>query len=330
MKKSIYIFSKGLLKRKDNTIRFYCEDVNKYIPVENISDIYAFGDIDVTKKLLELLSQKDIMLHYYNHYGYYMGSFYPREHYNSGYMILNQAKMYLMDETRLQLAKSFVKGSIVNILGVLKYYYLRGKALEESIQRISLINHSIDEADSISSLMGLEGNARDLYYHNFDEIIKQGDFLFEQRTRRPPLNYLNTLISFGNSLMYTTVLSEIYRTHLDPRIGFLHSTNFRRFSLNLDIAEIFKPIIVDRVIFLLLNKKSITKKHFDKDMKGILLKESGKKIFLEAYDNRLSTTIMHKGLKRKVSYRQLIRLELYKLQKHLMEEKEYIPYKHSF
>lgn len=330
MKKSIYIFSKGLLKRKDNTIRFYCEDANKYIPVENISDIYAFGDIDVTKKLLELLSQKDIMLHYYNHYGYYMGSFYPREHYNSGYMILNQAKTYLIDEGRLKLAKSFVTGSIVNILGVLKYYSSRGKDLDDYIQRISLINASVNGSDKISTLMGLEGNTRDLYYGAFDEIIKQDDFIFELRTRRPPLNYLNTLISFGNSLMYTTVLSEIYRTHLDPRIGFLHSTNFRRFSLNLDVAEIFKPIIVDRIIFSLLNKKSISKKHFEKDMNGILLKENGKKIFLEAYDNRLSSTINHKGLKRKVSYRQLIRLELYKLQKHFMEEKEYIPYRHLF
>jgi CRISPR-associated protein Cas1 len=330
MKKSIYIFSKGLLKRKDNTIRFYCEEADKYIPVENISDIYAFGDIDVTKKLLELLSQKDIMLHYYNYYGYYMGSFYPREHYNSGYMILNQAKIYLDNERRLKLAKSFVKGSIDNILGVLKYYSSRGKNIEVFIERILQINSSIDEVDSISALMGLEGNARDLYYGTFDEIIKQEDFLFEQRTRRPPLNYLNTLISFGNSLMYTTVLSEIYRTHLDPRIGFLHATNFRRFSLNLDVAEIFKPIIVDRVIFTLLNKGSIKIKHFEKDMGGILLKDTGKKIFLEAYDNRLSTTINHKGLKRKVSYRQLIRLELYKLQKHFMEEKEYIPYKHSF
>lgn len=89
--------------------------------------------------------------------------------------------------------------------------------------------------------MAVEGNAREIYYSAFDIIVDNEDFAFAKRTRRPPQNRLNALISFGNSLLYVTVLGEIYRTHLDPRIGFLHATNFRRFSLNLDVAEIFKP-----------------------------------------------------------------------------------------
>ena len=134
------------------------------------------------------------------------------------------------------------------------------------------------------------------------------------------------MISFGNSILYTVVLSEIYKTHLDPRIGYLHATNFRRFTLNLDMAEIFKPIIVDRMIFTVLNKGMIKKSHFEEKLQGIYLKEDGRKIFVEEMENRLNTTIRHRSVGREVSYRRLIRLELYKLEKHLMGEKEYEPF----
>ena len=174
--------------------------------------------------------------------------------------------------------------------------------------------------------MAIEGNCRDYYYDAFDTIIENEEFSFSRRTKRPPRNRLNALISFGNSLLYTVVLSEIYKTHLDPRIGFLHTTNFRRFTLNLDVAEIFKPIIVDRIIFTLLNKKMLSVKDFMNKLGGIYLKEKGQKVFVEKFDERLRTTIADKGLGRNISYRTVIRRELYKLEKHLMEDKEYQPF----
>jgi len=132
-------------------------------------------------------------------------------------------------------------------------------------------------------------------------------------------------LNFGDSLLYACVLSEIYKTHLDPRIGFLHATNFRRFSLNLDIAEIFKPILVDRVVLSLINKRSLTAKHFEERLGGLYLKEPGKKIFLEQWEEKCKTTIQYKSIGHKVSYRRLILLECYKLEKHLLGEEEYRP-----
>src|SRR5699024_6672299 len=153
-----------------------------------------------------------------------------------------------------------------NILNVIKYYQNRGKKLDPIIENILENKNEIKSCNNPGELMGVEGKIRNTYYSGFDNIIENEDFKFEHRTRRPPRNYLNTLISFGNSLMYTTVLGEIYKTHIDPRIGYLHSTNFRRFTLNLDIAEIFKPIIIDRIIFTLLGRKMIDVKDFEKDM----------------------------------------------------------------
>lgn len=326
LKKTIYIFNDGDIRRKDNTICFITETGKKYIPIEDISDIFIFGEVSINKSLLEYLSQKEVLLHFFNYYGYYVGTYYPREHLNSGYMILKQAEHYLDKNKRIDIAMKLVEGSCKNILNVIRYYKNRGKPLENIEESITILQERINECKKTDELMGIEGNIRDAYYKGFDLIIEDSKFRFEQRTRRPPQNYLNTLISFGNSLMYTIVLSEIYKTHLDPRIGFLHSTNFRRFTLNLDIAEIFKPIIIDRIIFTLISKKMINVKDFEENMGGILLKEKGRKLFVQELDDKLKTTIQHRELGRSVSYRRLIRMELYKFEKHLMSEKEYAPY----
>ena len=326
MKKTLYFFSDGILQRKDNTIFYETENNKRFLPVEDVSEIMIFGEVNFNKTLLELLAQKEIILHYFNYYGYYTGSFYPREHLNSGYAILKQAEFYMDEHKRLNLAKLFITGAIKNIRQVVKYYLNRGKDLDNILEKIELGLNKIDSVESIAELMAVEGNTRESYYKGFDIIINDKDFMFEERTRRPPQNYLNTLISFGNTLAYTTCLSEIYKTHLDPRIGYLHSTNFRRFSLNLDVAEIFKPILVDRIIFNCIGKKIITKKDFVKDSEGIILKEKGKKSFIENWDEKLKTTINHRDIGRSISYRRLIRLELYKIEKHIMGEKQYAPF----
>jgi CRISPR-associated protein Cas1 len=327
MSESIYIFTSGELKRKHNTIYFETSDgQKKYLPIENVRDLHIFGEVTLNKEILEYLSQKEIILHFYNYYEYYVGSFYPREHYNSGYMILRQAEYYLDQEKRLELAKSFVKGAIDNIRKVLSYYTNRGKDLLKSkIQSIEDLAEGLEDCEKVDEIMGIEGNIRDIYYSCFNEITENEDFFIEERTKRPPSNYMNALISFGNSLLYTAILSEIYKTHLDPRIGYLHATNFRRFSLNLDIAEIFKPIIVDRIIFSLVNKKEITPKDFDEKLEGVYLKEKGMKLFVQNFEEKMKTTIQYKDLG-KISYRRLIRLELYKLEKHLLGEEKYSPY----
>lgn len=327
MKKAIYIFSDGELKRKQNTLYFETlSGDKKFIPVENTGEIHLFGEVNINKKLLDFLSQQGILLHFYNYYGFYEGSYYPREHYNSGALILKQAEFYLDYNKRTNLAKKFVKGAFLNMIKVLEYYNLRGENLEEEIKSIEEIYKNLDNFSGIDEIMALEGNAKDIYYRTFNKIIKNENFHYRSREKRPPRDKINALISYGNSLLYSYVLSEIYKTHLDPRIGFLHTTNFRRFSLNLDVSEIFKPIIVDRVIFKLINKNMIQEKHFMEEAGGVFLNESGRKIFVEEIDNKMKTTIKHRKLGRHVSYRTLIRMELYKIEKHLISDEEYEPF----
>jgi CRISPR-associated protein Cas1 len=326
MRKSAYIFNDGELKRKDSTVYFSTEDGKRYLPIEDLSEIYVFGEITVSKKFLELATQKQILLHFFNYHEYYAGTYYPREHYNSGYMILKQAEFYLNEEKRKYIAFKIIEGSYRNMLQVLKYYSSRGKNVGVQIMEMERLYQKVDFHLTIEEMMALEGNIREAYYKAFDSILENPNFKFDKRTRRPPQNYLNTLLSFGNSMLYTAILSEIYNTHLDPRIGYLHTTNHRRFTLNLDIAEIFKPIIVDRTIFTLISKNMLTSKHFDRKLGGMLIKDEGKKIFIQEFEEKLKTTINHKRLGRQVSYRRLIRMELYKLEKHFIEEELYEPF----
>ncbi|MCD6364000.1 MAG: type I-B CRISPR-associated endonuclease Cas1 [Synergistetes bacterium] len=326
MKRTVYVFSGGQLKREGNTIVLISEDDKRVIPVEAISEICVFSEITLNKRLLEFLTQKKVILHFFNHYGYYVGTYYPREYMNSGLIVLKQVEHFLNPSLRLGLARSFVYGAIANMLFVLRVYSSRGCCLENQIRAIEDKLSEINTAREIPSLMSVEGAAREIYYSAFDEIIGDPDFSFEVRSRRPPANRLNALISFGNSLLYSTVLSEIYRTHLDPRIGYLHETNQRSFTLNLDLAEIFKPIIVDRVIFSLLNRREIKANDFREDLGGIYMLEKGMRKFIKAYEERLSETIKHKRLRRKVSYRRLIRLECYKIYKHILMDEVYTPF----
>jgi len=326
MRRPIYVFSSGELHREGNTLVLVKGDGKRFIPVTAVSDIYVFGECTINKRVLEFLSSNEITAHFFNYYGYYIGSYYPRSHYNSGYMIVKQVEHYLDQAKRLALARRFVEGGLENMLRILRYYELRGAPVSEIAADVRRFREKLPQVDSIDGLMGLEGNARSRYYEGFNFILKNRDFHFVERTRRPPESRLDSLMSFLNSLLYVSILREIYMTHLDPRIGFLHEANFRSFSLNLDVAEVFKPIIVDRIIFYLVNKGMLDNSHFMKELGGVLLSERGRELVAKEFERRMATTIKRRSTGRSISYRRLIRIELYKLEKHLMGEAEYIPF----
>lgn len=335
MKKTFYLFNPGILERKDNTLKFtpVADDGEKlssdaqsrFLPVEDISEFYVFGSLRANSALFNFLGQKDIAVHFFDYYENYTGSFMPRDSLLSGKMLLAQTSNYQDKKKRLIIAKKFIEGAAYNMIKNLKYYNRRGKDMEDFINIIEKLAVLIPNAGNVEELMGVEGRIRSSYYDAFNLIIN--DFEMDGRSKLPPHNEVNALISFGNMVCYTLCLRAIHQTQLNPTISYLHQPGERRYSLALDIAEIFKPIIVDRVIFKVLNKKEIQSKHFDKKLNKCLLNSSGKKIFVKALEDRLQETIQHRTLKRSVSYRHLIKLECYKLAKHLLCLEEYKPFK---
>ena len=316
-KKNYYILSEGILKRKENTIYFVNEKGKKPIPINKVYSIYAYGQITFSSQVMSLLSKNGVPIHFFNYYGFYSGSYYPRETLLSGDLLVKQADYYLNIQKRLELAKLFVEGAANNILKVLAYYKIENN-IKETLSELNSTN-------KITEIMNIEGRIRSEYYSKFDEILPD-DFKMEGRSRQPPKNMINSLISFGNSMMYSTVLTELYNTQLNPTISYLHEPSERRFSLSLDLSEIFKPIFVDRLIFYMVNKRMLSKKDFNEDLNCCLLNDKALNKFIKENNKRLEKTIKHKKLKKNVSYQRLIRLEAYKLKKHILGIEKYDPF----
>jgi len=386
--RNYYILSNGRVSRKDNTI--YIENAageKKPIPIVDVESLYLYGEVDINTKLLNFLGQQKIPLHVFNYYGFYSGSYYPREYLHSGYLLVHQVKHYGDPVLRLALAKELVRASAHSMLRNVAYYANRkgdrstaeeereptgeigvdppaagsgipqdatveadvdaagatvfveadppedpflteidfGESTEPLADLRATITNlaaQIDRQPIVNAVRGIEGKMRERYYRAWPHILNT-EWSFDRRVRRPPDNEINALISFGNSMLYTTCLSEIYRTQLTPTISYLHEPGARRFSLALDLSEIFKPLLVDRAIFRLINSGQLKSSHFDRSLNSCYLTESGKKLFLGALEERLSATIKHRRLGRSVSYRHLIRLECYKLIRHLTSLEDY-------
>lgn len=331
MKKTYYLFNPGNLSRKDNTLKFVPTDEEgnegppRYLPVENVEEFYTFGSLQANSSLYNFLGKNGISVHFFDYYENYTGSFMPRDGLLSGRMIVKQVEAYTNSAKRIEIARKFIDGACYNMIKNLKYYHNRGKDLSEIISAIENLVSSIGLCKKTDELMGLEGNIRQYYYEAFNLIIN--NFEMGNRTKQPPQNEVNALISFGNMMCYSQCLRAIHQTQLNPTISYLHSPGDRRYSLALDLAEVFKPLLVDRIIFKVLNKREIQSSDFEQKLNRVILSEKGKKTFISSFEEKLNETIQHRTLKRSVSYRHLIKLECYKLSKHVLEIEEYKPFK---
>jgi len=348
MKRPYYLFSNGRLRRQHNTLALERATGERQpdddpadeglpsaepdggrtpFPVETVDSLYLFGEVDVNSKLVTFLGQNGIPAFFYDYYGHYTATLYPREGQLSGRLRVEQARHYLSPKRRLVLARAFVEAALFNIERVVKYYQprLTGEAqaaVQTTLADLARDREALPLTTGIPTLMAVEGRIRDRYYRLWPYFLGTdvaARFPFNKRERRPPSNELNALISFGNSLCYTTVLRQIYRTALDPTVAFLHEPGDRRFSLALDLAEVFKPLLVDRAIFRLLKTAELTPRHFERHLGGCYLTDAGRKIVVAHWDERLSQTVQHRTLDRRVSYERLIRLECYKLVRHLCD-----------
>lgn len=358
MKKNIYIFSNTILSRKNNSISLrtlpntdsfsqidiYEDDTEgvllpppvkeengevKHIPAESVEAIYTFGEVRFSTQFFKCMSNYGIPVNMFNFYGNYIGTFIPVNNDGSGTVQVLQYDAYNSHFRRLYIAKAIVETSIKNILSNLKAYLYSGIEVEKYINAITPILERVRFAGSVDELLGFEGMTRNIYYDSWNDILKQ-EVDFQKRIKRPPIGMINSLISFGNSILYGVCLTEIYRTKLNPFIGFIHEIGDNKHPLVYDISEIFKPVIVDKIIFRVINLNMITHDDFQVTEKGFFLKEKPRKAFVEEFEKRLSTVIQHNKLNRRISYRSLIRMECYNLINYLMDKtKSYEPFRAS-
>lgn len=330
-KQPLYLTRPVSLSKSSGTIAIHMEneDGKKLIPVEQVQSIYVLTPMTMSSKLLELISLYEIPVHFFHYYGFYIGSYIPDSD-SSGQseIVIEQVLSNRNEKRRLMLAKEFLSGAQTNLLRNLSRLTRKSDFTisSKSKQSLEMIRPKVKSATTHKTLLGLEGKFRSIYYQSLDEYLKKEHPSYQiiKRTRRPPQNRMNTLISYLNSLLYATIIEELQLTPLHPGIPFLHSARDQRQSLALDISEVFKPVIVDRIILRLLSYQMLNELCFETKGKGCFLTNKGKQIVIKAYHQTLDTSIFHRQRKRSMTYRQLIRYECAKLVKHF---RNYQPYR---
>ncbi len=315
---TFYITQNGSIDRKGNTLYFIGEDFKRHLPVLNVSDIVITSKVSLSSWAIDYLSKLGIIVHILNPNGKLLSSLIPEGRFEKGAITVKQAIHYYEPSRRLKIAREILRGIRYNILRNIRYYN-KNRVFDDILSAIREIS---PDGVNINEILGKEGKIWQLYYSCFQTMFNL-ERPFE-RSYRPPKDEVNSLISFGNTLLYATALSAIIIAGINPSISFLHEPSDRSFSLALDIADIFKPVIVERLIGYLLNNRIIRKNMFISRNGGVYLNDSGRRVFLEAYRNRIETTIKHGN--RHLSYSSLMESEARGLLKHIVEGAEY----HSF
>jgi CRISPR-associated protein Cas1 len=327
MDRNYHIFSDGTLERHNDTVRLItADDDKKFLPIEQAESVYLHGQIDYNTRLMSFLNDHGVAIHVFGWNDYYAGSIMPERGQTSGQTVVEQVRAYDDPDRRFNIAQRIVAGSIHNMRANVSYYNSRDYQLEDVLDTLSETADRLQSVDDVDEAMGVEATARRAYYQLFDAVLPDS-FVFGGREYNPPRNEANSLISFGNSLVYANIVSAIRATALDPTISYLHEPGERRYSLALDIADLFKPLLADRVIFRLVNRSQLTTNDFETDLNSCLLTESGRETYSKAFEETLEETVEHPNLNRKVSYQYLLRIEAYKLKKHLLTGEPYEPFK---
>lgn len=330
MKKETIYITEGIseLIRFENTIMVIKSDwTKKSFPIEIIESIYIMTNLKISTNLLELLNQFDITIYFHWYYWNYVWSFFPKESVTSGAIIVDQVINF--EKNKLLLSKKLMDAAFYNMIKVLERY--KDIVNDEQFNKLKILRKSIYEPyiNGIDTLMWLEWNFRQIYYDLLWSCIKNKNFTFDWRNRQPPRDPINSLISLLNMSCYNTVNDSIIKSQLSPFISFYHSMNQRRYNLSLDLAEIFKPILVDRLILNLINNNVLKKTDFKKDKSiwMVSLTDDALKIVFIEWRKLLDETILVEKLWKKYNWKYVMILESYKLLKFLSTNEDFDFYK---
>lgn len=337
------INQKGRLYRKENTIYFEQLDENNEkikvfnFPINKISSINILNNVQFDSEILYFLNLHKIRIDFFNHFSKkFFGSFEPNDFLNVNIMFSqfellknNQFELF----KRLDLIEETYFKTVLNMQYFLSFYQKRKNNIEitkikKNLMKIYKNNFQKEikkqkesQILNLENLMLFEGQIWNEYYKSFDLILLDG-WDFNKRSKFPPENFVNSLISFANMNLYKLIVQKLKEVGIDEKISYYHALNDTRYSLALDLSEYLKPLYSHKFIIKLLNEKKIIKSHFKND--GTFnLNDEGIKIFYINFLDLLNKTIFNKKLNRNVSLEYTIKLELYKYLKFIKnEEKE--------
>lgn len=286
------------------------ENILGKLPLINFESIVYFGYPGASPKLLGYCAEKNIPICFLTKNGRFLARVNGEYHGN----IILRKKQYLISEDKKQsvlIARNFIFGKVANQKFVLdKFCREYNKRID--ISNIQKISNNLNEylkkiliCEDLEKLRGYEGYCATLYFSVFNDLIlvNKDIFYFNERTKRPPLDNVNAMLSFLYTLLSHEVSSGLETVGLDPYCGFLHADRAGRISLALDLMEEMRPVIVDRFVITLINKQIVKETHFEKKENGaVYFTEDGKRIIIEQWQKRKTDEIIHPFLDEKINY----------------------------
>jgi CRISP-associated protein Cas1 len=317
---TLFISCEAKLKQHENTLRITLDGQTRSFPIEKLSHLVLLAESSLNSRLLTLCGKHGVRLSVFDYYGYFKGAFEPVNANPAGRVKLAQAQALLDETHRLNLAREIVRGAGHNMRANLLYYRYRGNTdLDKPLAEIEQLMGALLKAQDTSSLMGFEGGMHQFYYDAWRLIDPVLDF--GTRVRRPPNNPINCLMSFLNQLTYTVCRHELFKTHLEETFSLLHSPGTDRSSLSLDLAEPFKPVLADAVIFRLARRNMLEEGWFEQHEGVCLLTETGRRHVAEQFSIRLEEDYQGR------SFREWVYREALAIERHVLGVAEYESFK---
>ncbi|WP_052888238.1 type I-D CRISPR-associated endonuclease Cas1d [Thermogemmatispora carboxidivorans] len=313
--------------------------IKKRIPLIKVDEVVVLGDVTLTAAALDLLLERKIPVHFVREHGSFQGSLIPEASKNALLRIAQHQAHHDL-QRRLLLASCFVRGKLSNQRRLLQRRFpnqspavlkdlaaiieslhkLPAAVSASSLPRLSTGDHGIS-GTPLETVLGLEGQGSALYYAAFPQMLVEPDiWCFPGRTRRPPTDPVNALLSYGYTILANRVTGAVQLVGFDPYIGYLHSSGYGRPALALDLMEEFRPLIVDSVVVKLLNKHMVRRDDFEELFGTYRLKKEPKKRFLAALEERFQEEITHPVFGYRVSYMRCLELQARLLAKYLTGE----------
>jgi CRISPR-associated protein Cas1 len=328
----LYLTEQGATLRKQGATLVTTKDDQtlQTIPAVKVQQVVIFGNISLTTPVIDYLLQEGIDCVFCNSYGKYHGRLVSNES-NFGQLRLEQMLAVTTPERRLAIAREMVRGKLTNQRTLLmRYHRSRGQTeLGEGADTLQQRLADLDRCADLSRLQGMEGAGSAVYYSAFKDLLQQ-ELGFTAQLRRPPPDPVNSLLSFGYTLLTYDMQAAVRIVGLDPFLGFLHSVEYSRPSLPLDLIEEFRAIIVDSIVLRAVNTRALGAGDFHRsqqDPRAVLLTQEGMKKFLNLYEERVESRIRHPATDHQVTYRRSFELQVRYLARVIRQEvPTYVPF----
>lgn len=330
--RSLIIDEQGayLRKRQGQVVVMKRRDELAAIPVREIDSLVLVGAVQISTQALSLLLDANVEVHYLSTFGRYQGRFVPEWHKNV-HLRLSQAAAHFDDSRCLQIAREMVRGKLHNLRTILRRA-ARDRSdpeLASSADELRSIIARLEAVPDLERLRALEGEGSGAYFRVFNRLLNKPapEFDFTARSRRPPRDPVNALLSFAYAMLTSEVIAALSVAGLDPYIGFLHATGYGRPALALDLMEEFRPLIADTVVRRLINTGRVKPGHFRRRLGGCFLTEHGRSVFFQEWDARKRQQATHPVFKYTLAYGRMLELQARILAKVLTGDLEtYTPF----